>query len=72
MRMVMTVSVVMVMMIVAMVIMTVVVCMVVGMGMTSGAAYGLIQHVNPDRSDDQKTAGSYSRHVCETDAKTCF
>ena len=45
--MVMTVSVVMVMMFVAMVIMTVVVCMVVGMGMTSGAAYGLIQHVNP-------------------------
>ena len=52
MRMVMTVSVAMVMMFVAMVIMPVVVCMIVGMGMTLGAAYRLIQHVNPDRSDD--------------------
>ncbi len=63
---------VMVVMIVAMVMMTVVVCMVVGMGMTPGATYGLVQHVDPDSSDDQKTAGSYSRHVGQSDPETCF
>ena len=61
--MIMTVSVVMAMMIV-------VVCMVVGMCMTSDATYSLVQHVDPDSSDNQKTAGSYCRHVGQPDAET--